>query len=145
MKVLMVCLGNICRSPLAHGIFEHLAAEKGLVIEVDSAGTGSWHVGNQPDRRSIAVAKKYGIDISKQRARQFSTQDFDAFDKIFVMDNNNYKDVVKLAGDKTQASKVELFIPNSIVPDPYWDDTQFDPVFRLIEDRCHQILDSLNK
>jgi protein-tyrosine phosphatase len=93
MKILMVCLGNICRSPLAHGILEHLVIQKGLNWEIDSAGTGNWHVGQQPDHRSIAVAEKYGIDISGQCCRQFEVSDFDRFDHIFVMDRNNLEDV----------------------------------------------------
>lgn len=105
MKILMVCLGNICRSPLAHGILEHLAKENGLDWEIDSAGTGSWHIGHKPDRRSIAVAKSYGVDISSQRARQFEINDFDRYDFIFVMDENNYKDVIALA--KSQEEKIK--------------------------------------
>ncbi|MDO8993087.1 MAG: low molecular weight protein-tyrosine-phosphatase, partial [Daejeonella sp.] len=89
MKILMVCLGNICRSPLAHGILEHLVRQKGLNWEIDSAGTGGWHVGQQPDSRSIAIAKKYGLDISGQSCRKFDTSDFERFDQILVMDYNN--------------------------------------------------------
>ena len=91
----MVCLGNICRSPLAHGILEDmLDADR---FEVQSAGTGAWHVGNKPDPRSIEVAAKNNIDISRQKAKQFSTKDFEIYDYIFVMDKSNYKDVIKLA------------------------------------------------
>lgn len=141
----MVCLGNICRSPLAHGVMEHLAHEKGLRWEIDSAGTGSWHIGKQPDRRSISVAKKYGIDISTQRARQFETKDFDHYDFIFVMDENNYRDVIALAKHQEDRNKVRLFIPNDIVPDPYWDDSQFDPVYQLIHDQCEKLIESLTQ
>ncbi len=145
MKILMVCLGNICRSPLAHGILEHLAKQKGFDWEIDSAGTGSWHIGNQPDRRSIAVAKNYGVDITSQRARQFSTKDFDLYDFIFVMDENNYKDVIRLAKTQEHKEKVSLFIPNGAVPDPYWDDSQFDSVYHLIHAQCEKLIESLNK
>src|SRR5690606_28626300 len=97
MKILMVCLGNICRSPLAHGVLADLIEKEGLGWSVDSAGTGDWHVGNQPDKRSIAVAKKYGVDIAGQRAQLFETSFFDEYDHIFVMDENNYQDVNALA------------------------------------------------
>lgn len=139
----MVCLGNICRSPLAHGILEHLATEKGLNWEIDSAGTGSWHIGNPPDRRSVSVAKTYGIDISTQRARQFQPADFDIYDHIFVMDSNNYRDVISMANSAEDREKVKLFIPDGAVPDPYWDDNQFEPVFKLVYSRCEQLLKSL--
>jgi protein-tyrosine phosphatase len=97
MKVLLVCLGNICRSPLAHGILEHLANTEGLGWEIDSAGTGNWHIGHSPDSRSVAVARKMGVDISEQRARQFEQADFVRFDHILVMDDQNLKNVVALA------------------------------------------------
>ncbi len=145
MKILMVCLGNICRSPLAHGILEHLAKEKGLDWEIDSAGTGSWHIGCAPDRRSIAVAKANGVDISNQQARQFQPSDFDEYDIIFVMDQNNYKDVTGMAKNREQKDRVRLFIPNGIVPDPYWDDTQFKPVFELIYAQCEKLINSLQE
>jgi len=94
-KILMVCLGNICRSPLAEGILSSKLNKN--IFFVDSAGIGSWHQGEAPDQRSINVAKKHGIDISHQRARQFSVADFDVFDHIYVMDSNNYKYVISLA------------------------------------------------
>ena len=141
MKILMVCLGNICRSPLAQGILEHLAGERGLDWEIDSAGTGNWHIGQQPDRRSIAVAKKYGVDISMQSCRQFEISDFKKYDQILVMDNNNLSDVRALATTEEEEKKVSLFLKDTIVPDPYYDDDQFDPVYRLIEKRCKEIID----
>jgi protein-tyrosine phosphatase len=140
MKVLMVCLGNICRSPLAHGIMEALAKEHGLDWEIDSAGTGGWHVGSQPDRRSIAIAKKYGVDISGQRCRQFSAEDFDRYDLILVMDHSNLEDVLARARTVSDRSKVRLLRNNDIVPDPYYDDEQFDPVYRLIDEACREII-----
>lgn len=137
----MVCLGNICRSPLAHGILEHLAREKGLDWEIDSAGTGDWHVGQQPDKRSIAVARKYGIDISAQCGRQISKDDLDYYDKLLVMDKSNLADVIALTQTDRQREKVSLFLGDKIVPDPYYDDTEFEPVYQMIEARCRAIID----
>ncbi len=144
MKILMVCLGNICRSPLAHGVLEHLAREKGLDWEIDSAGTGNWHVGEKPDRRSIAIAKNYGVDISGQCCRQFDVSDFDTYDHIFVMDYSNLNDVKALARQEEDHAKVSLFLKNDIVPDPYYDDTQFDPVYKMVERRCREIIAEIN-
>lgn len=141
ISVLMVCLGNICRSPLAHGVLEHLVKEKGLDWEVDSAGTGGWHIGQKPDPRSIAVAEKYGVDISTQRGRQFSSEDFDAFDFILVMDKQNLSDVLSLAKNDEQKAKVRLFLNNEIVPDPYLDDALFEPVYHQIEEGCHAFIE----
>ena len=90
----MVCLGNICRSPLAHGILQHKASAENIAIEVDSAGTGSWHIGSAPDIRSIEVADKHGIDIRHQKARQFTTHDFNKFDHIYVMDKSNFSEMM---------------------------------------------------
>ena len=140
MKILMVCLGNICRSPLAHGVMEHLAQQKGLNWEIDSAGTGNWHIGEQPDRRSIAVARKYGLDISGQSCRQFETADFERFDQILVMDYSNLNDVKALARNEEEHNKISLFLKDSIVPDPYHDDDQFDPVYQMIEKRCKELI-----
>ena len=144
MKILMVCLGNICRSPLAHGILEKLAFEKGLHWEVDSAGTGGWHVGAPPDHRSIAVAKNYGVDISGQCCRQFEIDDFDRYDHIFVMDYNNLNDVKTLARNDDDHKKVSLLLKNDVVPDPYYDDMQFDPVYKMVEKRCREIIEEFN-
>lgn len=144
MKILMVCLGNICRSPLAHGIMQHVVEANGLAWEVDSAGTGDWHVGHAPDKRSIAVAKQHGIDISSQRAQHFTVELFDRYDHILVMDNQNYKDVIRLAETEEQKEKVRLFVPNDMVPDPYYDDAMFEPVFDMVEKRCNELLIELN-
>ena len=128
MKLLMVCLGNICRSPLAEGIMKHKAHEAGLDWTVDSAGTGHWHTGTPPDPRSIAVAGQHGIDLTSQRARQFQPIDFETFDKIFVMDTQNLRDVLRLARTDEHRSKVERILNQShpgqegSVPDPYFDD-----------------------
>ncbi len=141
MKILMVCLGNICRSPLAHGIMEHLVRQKGLNWEIDSAGTGGWHVGQKPDSRSIAIAKKYGLDISEQCCRKFDTSDFENFDQILVMDYNNLHDVKALAKTDEEQNKISLFLKDAIVPDPYHDDDQFDPVYQMIEKRCKELIE----
>ncbi|MDN3550960.1 low molecular weight protein-tyrosine-phosphatase [Mucilaginibacter aquaedulcis] len=145
MKILMVCLGNICRSPLAEGVMQHLASEAGLDWQVDSAGTGGWHVGEGPDRRSTRTARNHGIDISKQVCRQFRTNDFDRFDHIFVMDKNNLTDVISLARNDQDIQKVKLLLGDKVVPDPYYDDNQFEPVFELIEGGCKDIIRELTK
>jgi len=144
MKILMVCLGNICRSPLAHGILEKLAFEKGLHWEVDSAGTGGWHVGAPPDHRSITVAKNYGVDISGQCCRQFEIDDFDRYDHIFVMDYSNLNDLKTLARNEDDHKKVSLLLKDDVVPDPYYDDMQFDPVYKMVEKRCREIIEEFN-
>ena len=143
MKILMVCLGNICRSPLAEGIMRHLVKEKGLDWQIDSAGTGGYHIGSKPDSRSIKVAKNHGIDITAQAARKFSANDFDNFDCIVVMDKQNYKDVVSLAQTAEQKEKVRLLVNNDAVPDPYYDDSLFEPVFQLINANCAKLLATL--
>ena len=145
MKILMVCLGNICRSPIAHGVMDYLVKKEGLDWEVDSAGTGSYHIGQQPDLRSIAVAKKRGIDISAHKARKFIPADFKRFDKIFVMDNNNYSAVVSLTDEAKERAKVKLFIPDASVQDPYFDDVLFEPVFEQIITQCEKLLKHLKK
>lgn len=144
MKILMVCLGNICRSPLAHGVMENLVLLKKLNWTIDSAGTGNWHVGHPPDRRSIAIAKKYGVDISNQRAQHFTADFFDKYDLILVMDRQNYKDVLQLANTIEQEKKVRLFLEEDIVPDPYFDDSLFDPVYKMVEKRCQELLATLS-
>jgi len=141
----MVCLGNICRSPLAEGIMQHLADEQHLGWEIDSAGTGNWHVGQGPDRRSVRVARERGVDISKQVCRQFRTSDFDEFDHILVMDKNNMADVLALAPDTQAAQKVKLLLGNKEVPDPYYDDKLFNPIFDLVEDGCKEFIKHINK
>jgi len=140
MKILMVCLGNICRSPLAHGILEKMARNKGLNWQIDSAGTGDWHIGHAPDIRSITVAKKYGVDISGQRAQHFQPSFFQDFDHILVMDRNNLNDVLALAASEQERNKVSLFLEDAIVPDPYFDETLFEPVYQMIEKRCQEWL-----
>jgi protein-tyrosine phosphatase len=140
MKILMVCLGNICRSPLAHGIMEHMVQQNDLNWEIDSAGTGGWHVGQPPDRRSIGIAKKYGLDISLQTCRKFDVIDFEKFDQILVMDHTNLQDVRAMARNEAEQNKIRLFMKDTIVPDPYYNDDQFDPVYQMIEKRCKEFL-----
>lgn len=137
----MVCLGNICRSPLAEGIVRHLIADEKLDWEVASAGTGNWHVGQPADKRGIAIAKSYGYDISKQRAQHFNQQMFDDYDHILVMDKNNLRDVLKLAATEEQRKKVRLFLTDDLeVTDPYYDDELFDPVFKVVESRAKKLM-----
>lgn len=144
----MVCLGNICRSPLAEGI---LKAKVSKNIFVDSAGTAAWHSGNLPDKRSIAVAKTHGIDLTDQRARQFLVEDFDQFDCIYVMDKSNYVNVCRLAPNEAALKKVELIL-NEIhpgkdleVPDPYYGgDDGFEQVFQMLDKACEQIKNKLD-
>lgn len=142
----MVCLGNICRSPLAEGIMRHLVYEQGLNWEIASAGTGDWHIGQAPDMRSVAVAKNYGYDISMQRARHFIASAFDEFDHILVMDKNNYRDVLSLAKTDEQKKKVRLFLTDEgEVRDPYYDNDLFEPVLLEIETRCKQLISEFKK
>ncbi|MGZ3750207.1 MAG: low molecular weight protein-tyrosine-phosphatase [Mucilaginibacter sp.] len=145
MKILMVCLGNICRSPLAEGIMQYLVEQNGLDWQIDSAGTGGWHVGEGPDRRSTRAARNHGIDISKQVCRQFRRHDFNAFDLILVMDKYNRSDVLAMAPDDTAAGKVKLLLGDREVPDPYYDDDMFEPVFQLIEQGCRDIIKEFKK
>ncbi|MCE2611901.1 low molecular weight phosphotyrosine protein phosphatase [Flavobacteriaceae bacterium D16] len=143
-KVLMVCLGNICRSPLAEGILKSKVDT--TLIEVDSAGTAGYHTGNPPDPRSIAVARKYKIDISRQRCRRFVREDFDRFDHIFVMDQSNYQDIMEIAEDSGHREKVKLLLEEidtgpSEVPDPYYGgDSGFEYVFELIDQACNALV-----
>lgn len=147
-KILMVCLGNICRSPLAEGILQSKLDPNNFYI--DSAGTGGYHVGASPDPRSVAVAKKYGIDISKQRCRKFGFEDFDAFDVIYVMDKSNFKNIITLAQTKEQIAKVKLLLSETTlkeqeVPDPYYEDDGFEHVFKLIDTACNSIVKKFNQ
>ncbi|MEL6483809.1 MAG: low molecular weight protein-tyrosine-phosphatase [Bacteroidota bacterium] len=147
-KVLMVCLGNICRSPLAEGI---LASKVDSTVSVDSAGTAGYHIGNPPDPRSIAVARKYGIDISQQRCRKFSASDFGDFDFIYAMDQSNYDDIIALARNESDRNKVQLLMKMannglSEVPDPYYGgEDGFERVFDMIELACTHIAQNLNQ
>ena len=139
----MVCLGNICRSPLAEGIMRHLAEKQGLSWEIASAGTGNWHIGQAPDHRSITAAKNSGYDISLQRAQQFSATMFTQYDLILVMDRKNLTDVKNLAETDEDRHKVKLFLQDDELVDPYWDNALFDPVCKQVEDRCAEIIKQL--
>jgi len=148
-RILMVCLGNICRSPLAEEILR--SKVNPTEVEVDSAGTSDYHVGEKPDRRSIDVGKKHGLDLSFQRARQFQTSDFDRFDFIYVMDSQNYQNVVKLARNEADTQKVDLISnvlhpgQNRPVPDPYYGgDDGFERVFQMLDNACETIAEKLN-
>ncbi len=148
-KILMVCLGNICRSPLAEGILKSKLDPN--YFFVDSAGTGDWHVNQAPDPRSIAIAKKHGLDISEQRGRQFKTSDFGDFDHIYVMDNSNLKDLLSLSKNEKERNKVKLLLnelfenENVDVPDPYYGNEEgFDQVFKLLDEACSLISKKLS-
>jgi protein-tyrosine phosphatase len=150
VKILMVCLGNICRSPLAHGILESkLPSDK---FYIDSAGTANYHVGDPPDRRSITVAKYHGIDISHQRGQQFKSSFFDIYDYIYVMDEHNYEDVMRLARTKLDRLKVKLILEEDSsanlkhVPDPYYgDESGFEFVFTVLDQVCDKIAKKLQQ
>jgi protein-tyrosine phosphatase len=148
VKILMVCLGNICRSPLAEGLLaSKLTKEK---FTVDSAGTGDWHVGSCPDERSVDVARRNGIDISKQRGRQFKVSDFDQFDHIYVMDASNLKNVQVLARNEGDRKKVRLILDeifpgeNMDVPDPYFGlHDGFNRVYAMLDEATSNIAEKL--
>ena len=148
----MVCLGNICRSPLAHGILKEKVKAHKLDIVVDSAGTGSWHIGNPPDSRSIEIAEKNAVSISNQRARQFKKIDFEEFDLIYVMDKNNFNEITKLDVSNMYLSKIKLILnelhpsQNMEVPDPYFGNNNgFKNVYNLLDLACDQIISKLKK
>jgi len=147
MKVLMVCLGNICRSPLAEGILKDKIKSKGLNWTVDSAGTGAWHAGELPDHRSIKQARENGIDITDQRARQFGATDFQDFDLILAMDSSNYQDILRQASTAEQKKKVKMIMNfnqpgmNENVPDPYWGNDGFGLVYDMLDRACEQIVE----
>jgi len=150
VKVLMVCLGNICRSPLAEGILKSKVSSKS--IRVDSAGTAAYHIGNLPDSRSIEVAKKHGIDISDQRARVFSVQDFVSYDFIYAMDLANYDNIIQLASNKIDRDKVKLILSELKegegleVPDPYYGgEDGFENVFQMLDKSCEIIAKKITK
>ncbi len=140
----MVCLGNICRSPLAEGILQSKLDAN--FFSVDSAGTAAYHIGELPDQRSIAVAKKHGIDISNQKARKFDIKDFIEFDIIYAMDKENYQNICSLAKNNTELQKVKMILDkvkpsqNLSVPDPYYGgDDGFQNVYQLLDEACEKI------
>ena len=145
MNVLMVCLGNICRSPLAHGILESKAPEDWYI---DSAGTSGWHEGERPDTRSIITAKGRGLNIDEQRSRPFLAEDFERFDVIFAMDSSNYTNITRLAPDEASKAKVRLIMneaypgENRQVPDPYTGGQRgFEDVYDMLELAIDKFLD----
>ena len=146
-KILMVCLGNICRSPLAEGILKSKLSNN---FVVDSAGTANYHVGSSPDKRSVAVARKHGLDISNLKGRQFEVSDFDTFDMIYVMDESNYQNVEKLARNPEDIAKVNMILnevhenKNFEVPDPYYGgDHGFENVYQMLNEACTIIANKL--
>lgn len=147
MKVMFVCLGNICRSPTAEGVFQKLAKEAGLDVVVDSSGTSGWHNGNQPDHRAMAEASARGYDLSPLRSSQIQTQDFHEFDLILCMDRDNLKNCKKIQPADAKA-KLQLFLdyapdqPLQDVPDPYYEHN-FADVLSLIEQASHGLIASL--
>ncbi|WP_198553815.1 low molecular weight protein-tyrosine-phosphatase [Tenacibaculum sp. Bg11-29] len=147
-KILMVCLGNICRSPLAEGILQSkLSADS---FEIDSAGTAGYHVGELPDKRSIAVAREYGVDITNQRSRKFVKSDFKDFDLIFAMDESNYDNIISMIDDNNDVPKVKLILnelypsEDRSVPDPYYGGDQgFENVYKMLDEACENIASKL--
>jgi len=145
-RILMVCLGNICRSPLAEGILK--AKVDTDFIYIDSAGTSAFHIGELPDIRSIEIGEKYNIDITNQRSRQFLAADFEIFDTIYVMDNSNKNNVLALAKNSEDRNKVKLILnetnPNQDldVPDPYYNDG-FENVYQMLNEACTLIANNL--
>ncbi len=152
MKILMVCLGNICRSPLAEGVLKHKAKEAGLHWQIDSAGTNGYHVGEAPHHLSQKVAKLNGIDICDQRARQFVKEDFDRYDKIYAMADDVVDDIKRIAKNKYDPSKVDLFLnelhtgKNLSVPDPwYGPEPGYHEVYKMIDETCDRIIENYSK
>lgn len=150
VKILMVCLGNICRSPLAEGILQSKLPAGDFIV--DSAGTGNWHAGQGPDKRSVATAKERGLDISCQIARQIRVSDFTEFDHIYVMDSSNLRDVQKLAPNTSAKAKVKLMMDeiypgeNIDVPDPYYGGPEgFDNVYDMLDQACELVAGKLLK
>jgi len=146
-KILFVCMGNICRSPLAEGIFKHMLVNAGRAgeFDIDSAGTGGWHQGNSPDSRAISVAQAHGIDISAQRARRISAGDFDRFDLILALDRDNLRNLEKIATD-TNIGKLHLFNRYALatdedIPDPYYGGRDgFERVYTMLLTGCSALL-----
>ncbi len=146
-KILFVCLGNICRSPLAEGIMLHYIQNCNLPIEVDSAAISDYHIGEHPDTRTIKNALKHGIDLRPLKARQFQTSDFSTFDKIFVKDHSHYQYLKTMAPNENNMRKVDYLMnvlypnQNIEVPDPYYGtEADFEEVFQMIHAACLKIV-----
>lgn len=140
-RILMVCLGNICRSPLAEGILRSKLSTNTIVV--DSAGTGNYHIGKKPDLRAISIARKHALDISNLKARQFEVSDFDNFDHIYVMDESNYRNLIQLARNDQDKRKIKFIMDevypnqNYNVPDPYYGGNDgFESVFNMLDEAC---------
>lgn len=152
IRILFVCLGNICRSPLAEGVLRECAARQGLAsqITIDSAGTGAWHIGDPPDSRSIEAARRHGIDIAALRGRKVSKADFEAFDLILGMDGENVSTLRRIA-PAGLAGKIDLFLAyasgrDQDVPDPYYDGPEaFERLYQMLEAGCSSLLDRLEE
>ena len=147
MKILMVCLGNICRSPLAEGILQDKAQQAGFNWSVDSAGTGGYHIGEAPHHLSQKVAKQNGIDIGKQCCRKFVKEDMLSFDKIYVMDTNNYEEIKRISKNLWNERKVDFLMnelhpgKNESVPDPwYGNEDGYKKVYAMIDEACDAII-----
>ncbi|MEL6859633.1 MAG: low molecular weight protein-tyrosine-phosphatase [Pseudomonadota bacterium] len=145
MRLLFVCLGNICRSPAADGIARHLIAERGVDWRLDSAGTGAWHAGDPPDPRMIEAAAARGIDLTPLRARQAKPADFHSFDHIYAMDRQNYADLAAIQPADARA-QLHLFLETRDVPDPYYGGPDgFETVLDLIETRMLTVIAALSE
>jgi low molecular weight protein-tyrosine phosphatase len=143
MRILFVCMGNICRSPTAEGVMRRLIDDAGLDIEVDSAGTGGWHAGEPPDERAALAAQRRGVTLSGA-ARQVRRDDFQRFDLLVAMDRGNLRELLALAPDEEAAAKVRLLVPDADVPDPYYGgDRGFETVLDMVEAACRELLDEL--
>ena len=143
MRILFVCMGNICRSPTAEGVMRRLIADAGLDVEVDSAGTGGWHAGEPPDERATLAAQRRGVTL-EGAARQVRPSDFRRFDMLIAMDRSNLGELLALAPDEEAAAKVRLLVPDADVPDPYYGgDRGFENVLDMVEAACRQLLEEL--
>lgn len=148
-KIMAVCLGNICRSPLAEGHLSKVAKDRDLDWEVSSGGTGNWHVGAKPDPRSREIAKQHGMNIDDQRGHQVTVHDLDTNDLVLAMDRSNYQHLLTLATSDAQKAKIKLLLDYTNLSqangpdvfDPYWDDSGFEGVYRLLENAASRVAD----
>ena len=152
VKILMVCLGNICRSPMAEGVMRQKIKDYGLDAQVNSCGTASYHIGEAPDYRGIKTLHNYGIDISQHQGQQFSISDFDAYDLIFVMDTRNYSNIIAKARNKNDKEKITLLMDEiypgqqKVVPDPYYGDIEdYEETYALVEGACEHLAKRLSE